>query len=92
MLASCAAHVKVTHLSRKAPDPAPRFSNGIYYALPRTVIKAEVPVERTYSEPALFRQYALIFFPELAQRDSPKPTEGSSGKPALSRRRRRHTK
>jgi hypothetical protein len=68
LMTSCAATIKVTHLPKVPPAPT-KVNNGIYYALPLTVVKAEVPVERNWKEPAPFKEYALIFFPELAKRE-----------------------
>lgn len=68
LMTSCAATIKVTHLP-KVPPASAKVSNGMYYALPLTVVKAEVPIERAWKEPAPFKDYALIFFPELAKRE-----------------------
>jgi hypothetical protein len=69
LLASCSARLKVTHLPAKVSQAGSKLKNGIYYALPLTVVKAEIRIERTYREPAPFRDYALIFFPELLKRE-----------------------
>lgn len=38
--------------------------DGIFYSLPRTVVRAIVPVKRTESSPGRFPKYATFFFPD----------------------------
>ncbi len=62
VFASCTAKVVVTRV--KPPQtgkPAPKL-DGIIYALPRTVVKAEVTIVRTDKFAGEFALYAPIFF------------------------------
>src|SRR5437762_897429 len=65
LLSACTARLRVTHLETTVPTPRPALSNGIVYALPLTVVKVDLPVERSFTKPAPYRLYGPIFFPEL---------------------------
>jgi hypothetical protein len=41
-----------------------RDMNGVFYALPRTVVKADVPVVRTDKQPGVFSTFTPCFFPD----------------------------
>lgn len=45
------------------PGSSPRDINGVFYALPRTVVKADVPVNRTNKQPGALSVYTPCFFP-----------------------------
>ena len=63
VFASCTAKVVVTRVKPLKPsEPAPKL-DGIIYALPRTVVKAEVPIVRIDKFAGEFALYAPIFFP-----------------------------
>jgi hypothetical protein len=51
-------HVPATSLDSKLP------ADGIFYALPRTVVSIDVPIDLTESKPGAYADYAPIFFPE----------------------------
>lgn len=60
---SCSSKIVVVHVptgSLEAKLPA----DGIFYALPRTVITVEIPVELTESKPGKYADFAPIFFPD----------------------------
>ena len=58
VLCGC-AHIVVVHLDDK-PVPA----DGVVYALPKTVVRTQLKVDRTEKKGAPFRAYAAIFAPE----------------------------
>ncbi|MGB8507556.1 MAG: DUF4831 family protein, partial [Pyrinomonadaceae bacterium] len=46
-----------------SPGSSPKDINGVFYALPRTVVKADVPVNRKNKQPGAFSVYTPCFFP-----------------------------
>jgi hypothetical protein len=46
-----------------SPTPRPSKLNGVFYALPRTVVKVTVPVKKTVSSPGRYSQFAAFFYP-----------------------------
>lgn len=82
VFASCTAKVVVTRVKPfESGKPAPKL-DGIIYALPQTVVKAEVPIVRTDKSAGEFALYAPIFFPreDFVAADE---TSFSIGKPSL---------
>lgn len=60
---SCSSKMVVVHIpasSRDAKLPA----DGIFFALPRTVITVDIPVELTESKPGKFADLAPVFLPD----------------------------
>jgi hypothetical protein len=62
-LASCAGKVVVKRV--EAPGNGAKASlDGVVYALPRTVVKVSITIEKTTASPGQFGQYRDLFFPE----------------------------
>lgn len=61
MVTGC-AKIKVEPVPA-TPTGAPQQMDGFFYALPRTVVKVTLPVERTARTAAPFRVYLPLFFP-----------------------------
>lgn len=54
-------------ITTKLDDPKqnPKKSmNGVFYALPRTIVKVDVPIVKTEIKDAFYKQYAPCFFPK----------------------------
>jgi hypothetical protein len=90
VLAGCTAKIIVTKVplpgvaakGETPPKPtAKEPMNGVYYALPRTVLKVELPIERTSAEAGKYVVYLPIFFPRLAEAQSAVSSTGTSYKP-----------
>jgi hypothetical protein len=64
LLAGCFEGKIVTTKVVKLPPnaPAPKM-NGVFYALPRTVVKVDVPVNRVDKSPGEFADFKKCFFP-----------------------------
>lgn len=62
-LTRCAGKIVVT---RVPPDGLVAPMEGVYYALPRTVLKVEQPIERASQRPGRFKAFVPVFFPKLA--------------------------
>jgi hypothetical protein len=56
---------------------APTEMDGVFYALPRTVVKVDVPVVRVDKAPGQFAKFTKCFFPELVAGDD-YPTTSST--------------
>jgi hypothetical protein len=60
---ACTSKIVVRHVNKSLPDDAPR--DGVYYALPKTVLLAEVPVMRSRTIKGEFTEVAHLFLPLL---------------------------
>jgi hypothetical protein len=69
MHAGCAGKVVVTKVPESIAEGRQQSLDGVIYALPRTVVKASVPVDRTESTAGLCAKYTALFFPEAAKSD-----------------------
>lgn len=84
VLSGCTAQVISEHVPSSAPTTKPEL-DGLYYALPRTVITVDVPVTlTTYSDGPYFKYYYL-FFPDTKVKGTKlafgEPKIGSHGEP-----------
>lgn len=70
-LASACFESKVvtSKVNPQAPILPPTEMNGVFYALPRTVVKVDVPVVRVDKTPGQFASYTPCFFPGLVAGD-----------------------
>jgi hypothetical protein len=68
LLAACTAKLVVIHVpdgvlpADKRPVP-----EGVFYALPRTVVKVDLPVDRIETRAGRYVEYTKLFFPQLAR-------------------------
>jgi hypothetical protein len=62
LLAGCSKIIVV----RVPQDSAPAISDGVIYALPKTVVRVQVKVDKTTRKPAPFASYAAVFAPDLS--------------------------
>jgi len=68
LVAGCTAKLVVTRVPPEALPPGERLApDGVFYALPRTVVRVELPVERVETTAGRFAEYARLFFPHLAE-------------------------
>jgi hypothetical protein len=66
--------VVTSKVNPPASPKHPETMNGVFYALPRTVIKTDVPVVRTEKKPGEFAEFAPCFFPNDDPIESPSKT------------------
>jgi uncharacterized protein DUF4831 len=71
VLASACFESKVvtSKVNPQVPIAKPTEMNGVFYALPRTVVKVDVPVVRVDKTPGQFASYTHCFFPDLVPGD-----------------------
>lgn len=68
IVAGCAAKLVVTRVPPGAlPGGELLTPDGVFYALPRTVVRVDLPVERIETEAGRHAEYARLFFPHLAE-------------------------
>lgn len=63
LLNGCAAKIIVTRVPIGGAD---KPMEGIYYALPKTVIKVDQPIDRVSQQPGKYSVYLPVFFPKIA--------------------------
>ncbi len=61
LFSGCVAKNVVTQVP--PPHSQPAKMNGVFYALPRTVIVVSVPIKKTHADPGEFCEFAHCFFP-----------------------------
>lgn len=66
-LVGCAGKIIVTPVPASVAEGERENLDGVLYALPRTVIKVTVSVERTNSKIGTYADYMDLFFPEVAK-------------------------
>ena len=64
-LTSCAKVVVVQVPS--APGPTPIKAEGVFYALPQTVLRIQLNVDHSESTNGTFFTYAKVFAPEIGR-------------------------
>lgn len=65
VLTGCFESKVVTTKVPNGPLPNPAKMNGVFYALPRTVVKVDVPVVRVDKKPGKYQKFAECFFPDV---------------------------
>lgn len=64
MTAGCfEGKIVTTKVERLPPNKQPSKMNGVFYALPRTVVKVDLPVNRVEKSPGEFVEFTPCFFP-----------------------------
>jgi hypothetical protein len=63
-LSGCSARLMVTKVDAPVNAQPGTGLDGVVYALPRTVVKADIPVERADQKPGTHAEFADLFFPE----------------------------
>jgi hypothetical protein len=66
-LTGCTSKIIVT---RVPTTGTPRAMEGVYYALPKTVVKVDQPIDRVAQQPGKYVVYLPLFFPKLAEAGS----------------------
>lgn len=64
--AACVAKNVVVKVSENEPNLK---KDGVFYALPRTEIRAEIPVIKIEESKGKFQKFAICFFPEDGKKD-----------------------
>lgn len=89
-LAGCAGKIVVVKVPESVAEGGRLPLDGVVYALPRTVVKVAVPVDRTEWKEGLYAEYAGLFFPDVSiGKDIADASSGgrigfSIGKPVIS--------
>jgi len=81
----CTGKVIVTKVPAPTPGNQKEDLEGVFYALPRTVIKVAVPIERSQSIPGVYAEYTELFFPDPSHKAGAVKDSGSgtdTAKPA----------
>lgn len=63
-LTGCTSKIVVTRVPTTGTPPA---MEGVYYALPKTVVKVHQPIDRIAQQPGKYVVYLPLFFPRLAE-------------------------
>jgi hypothetical protein len=87
-LFGCAGTVIVTPVPASIAKGAKANLDGVLYALPRTVVKVAVPLQRVRSKKGIYADYGDLFFPDAFSSDEYAKEDGknafSIGKSAFS--------
>jgi hypothetical protein len=81
-VAGCTSKIVVTKVDPKMPPTM----EGIYYALPKTVVKVDQPIDRVERQAGKYVIYIPLFFPKIVEAGAYVRSSGvkySAGKPSI---------